>query len=151
MSETVMDWLDRVTSSWESDECLVFPYSVGSHGYGQFNNGSCRPSLAHRYICLKFHGIPSRPTMEAAHSCGNKTCVNPRHLRWASRSENEHDKRLHGRDNSGERHGMSKLEESAAIAIRNSANSHADIAKQFGVSLQCVKDIKGGRRWTHLT
>lgn len=151
MSETVMEWLDRKTSAWESDECLMFPYSIGSHGYGQFNDGSRRPSLAHRYVCLKFHGIPLRSAMHAAHSCGNKTCVNPRHIRWASRSENEGDKRRHGRDNAGQRHGMSKLTDDQVIAIRASTGFQKDIAKKFGVSLTTVSDIKRERRWTHLS
>lgn len=149
MIETVMDWLDRSTSAWESDECLLFPFSVGSHGYGQLNDGSRRPSLAHRYVCLKFHGLPVRSAMHAAHSCGNKICVNPRHIRWASRSENEGDKRRHGRDNAGQRHGMSKLTADEVVAIRNAPGFQKDIAERFGISRQHVSDIKGGRRWTN--
>jgi hypothetical protein len=151
VTETVMDWLDRSASSWDSEDCLVFPFSIGSHGYGQFNDGSRCPSLAHRYVCLKFHGIPSRSTMHAAHSCGNKTCVNPKHIRWASRSENEGDKKQHGRDNAGQRHGMSKLTAETVSAIRSAPGFQKDIAAQFGISRQHVSDIKGGRRWTHLT
>lgn len=33
---------------------------------------------------------------EAAHSCGNKTCINPRHLRWADHASNMEDAKAHG-------------------------------------------------------
>ena len=142
---TVREWLDRIP---EADECLPYPFSVGSHGYGQFSDGS-RKFLAHRYICTKFHG-PSRGR-HAAHSCGDKLCVNPRHIRWASRSENEKDKRLHGRDNGGTRHGLAKLTENEVAAIRSASGLHKDIAAVYGIARQTVGDIKGRRRWAHLS
>jgi hypothetical protein len=43
-------------------------------------------------------GPPPTPDHEAAHSCPdgeNSLCVNPTHLYWATREENEQDKRLY--------------------------------------------------------
>jgi hypothetical protein len=148
--ETVQDWLDSLAMNWGSDECLEFPFSVGSHGYGQVVVNQKR-RLAHRYICEKFNGLPPRANMDAAHSCGNKICVNGRHLRWASRSENEGDKKKHGRSNAGQRHGMSKLTADEVATIRNASGFQKDIAERFGISRQHVSDIKGGRRWTSQT
>jgi len=147
MSEVRL-WLDSMPAAWASDECLPFPFCIGKTGYGYFRFEG-RTQTAHRYVCAVHHGQPAS-NMDAAHSCGNKTCVNPRHLRWASRSENERDKRLHERDNRGERHGLSKLTAEQVLAIRNAQGFHREIAERFGISRQRVGEIKGGQEWTHL-
>ena len=147
MKLTAMQWLNFTALAWQGEDCLFFPYSIGSHGYGQFNDGTRRPALAHRYVCISTHGVPRYARMHAAHSCGNKTCVNPRHIRWATRSENERDKRGHGRDNAGERHGLSRLSLDEVEAIRSAPGLQKEVACKFGISHQHVSDIKGGRRW----
>lgn len=52
------------------------------------------PLLAHRVSLAVFKGAP-RPGEEAAHdpACPHKDCCEPAHLRWATRLENEADKR----------------------------------------------------------
>lgn len=53
------------------------------------------PLLAHRVALAVFKGAP-RPGEEAAHDperCPHKNCCEPAHLRWATRTENEADKR----------------------------------------------------------
>lgn len=152
MRETVKDWLDSLASNWGSDECLPFPFSVGSHGYGQFQSAEYgrKPVLAHRYMCQKFHGEAPDSTREAAHSCGNRLCVNPQHLRWATPKENQSDREAHGTTNKGERHGRAKLSLADVVAIRAAGGPQCDIAQQFGIKRQTVSDIKRGRRWTHL-
>lgn len=49
-----------------------------------------------RLICSWYHGDAPSPAHEAGHTCPlgeNSRCVNPRHLQWMSRTENEHYKR----------------------------------------------------------
>lgn len=51
--------------------------------------------FAHRVALAIWKGAP-RPGEEAAHDptcCPHKGCCEPAHLRWATRTENEHDKR----------------------------------------------------------
>lgn len=50
--------------------------------------------LAHRVALAVFKGAP-RPGEEAAHdpTCPHKNCCEASHLRWATRTENEADKR----------------------------------------------------------
>lgn len=144
-----VDWIHRVALAHQGNDCLIWPFSVGNHGYGQVRAGGTM-RLAHRVLCEAAHGKPPKPKMDAAHRCGNRLCVNPIHIRWASRGENETDKRMHGCDNRGQRHGRSKLSEADVIAIRASDALQRDLALKYGVARQTISDIKTGRRWSWL-
>jgi hypothetical protein len=143
---TLRKWIESVAMRWSSDECLRYPFHVGSHGYGMVCVGRSH-TTAHRLVCELAHGPPSNPKLHAAHSCGVKTCVNPRHVRWATKLENENDKLGHGTLTRGEKHGCSKLTADDVLAIRASTGSQREIAREFGVTQQTVSDIKRKRRW----
>jgi hypothetical protein len=78
-------------------------------------------------------------------------CVNPNHLRWATRKENEADKISHGTHNRGERHGQSKLTESMVLEILATKDlSHQIIASRYGVSRFAIDSIKNRKAWKHV-
>lgn len=62
---------------------------------------------AHRLMCVFVNGDCPPDKNEAAHSCGNRKCVNPAHLRWATYEENGADKIIHG-TNRGWKHPTEK-------------------------------------------
>jgi hypothetical protein len=108
------DFLRRLVGH-EGDECVLWPYGKASTGYGQTRlNGQA--VNAHRAMCVLAHGEPPNAEVEAAHRCGNRSCVNPNHLRWATRSENQMDRVEHGRSNRGGRHGLARLTDAEAQA-----------------------------------
>lgn len=84
------------------------------------------------------------------HSCDNPICVNPSHLFIGNQNTNMADKVEKGRQDRGETHGMHKLTEKQAIAIRQDPRKLKEIAKEFGVSIVTVSDIKRARSWSHL-
>lgn len=86
---------------------------------------------------------------EAAHSCAKILCINKRHLRWASRSENEFDKLVQGRPHGPrmEAHGHARLAQVQVLAIRESTAPQPIIAAKFGISQQSVSDIKLRKTW----
>lgn len=142
-------WADSVALCSTGDDCVIFPFPVGSHGYGEvINDGS--HVLMHRYVCEKATGTPPTPSHQAAHNCGNRLCGNPRHLRWATVAENAADKIMHGRHIRGEKHGKAKLTNADVIAIRRMPGRQSDIAKNFAIVQQTVSDIKLGKRWSWL-
>lgn len=81
----------------QGDDCLIWPFSRTTHGYGQFGYLG-ESHLAHRMMCELAHGPAPADKPQAAHSCGNghNGCCNPKHLSWKSNSENQRDRRAHG-------------------------------------------------------
>jgi hypothetical protein len=100
-------------------------------------------------MCFWAHGDAPVDRPHAAHSCGNPTCVNPAHLRWASPSENMMDRLVHGTDNRGENSANAKLTEAEVIEIRTMKGVHNSgvVARKFGVRAEAIQKIWRGDRW----
>lgn len=132
----------------ESDDCLLWPYSKDRGGYGcLYKDG--RVQGTHRVLCIDAHGEPPTPEHEAAHSCGNSLCCNPKHLSWKTPLENSSDKLLHGTHNRGERSGKSKLTEEQVREIKSLKGqiSGYRLSKKFGVRSGTIDAIFSGRSW----
>lgn len=131
----------------DTDDCVLWPFSFSSGGYGSYYKDG-KSTTAHRVVCEEAHGVSS---LDAAHNCGNRRCVNPRHLRWATAKSNHADKVLHGTAQRGEAHPNAKLTDEQVATIR--AIEHqtlSQIANQFGVAKSTVGQIRSGRGWSHV-
>lgn len=139
--------------NWSGEDCLLWPFSRMESGYGQGAWGGVR-MVASRAMCIAAHGEPPSKKHEAAHSCGKgrEGCVNPRHLYWATRSQNQMDRVQHGTSNRGERHGMAKLNAVDVIGIRQMEGvmSHRAISEYFGVSKSHVSKLIKRESWSWL-
>jgi HNH endonuclease len=135
----------------DTDDCIVWPFTKDPRGYGWISVGSSNSKWVHRWVCEQAHGAP-QGRMDAAHNCGNHSCINPRHLRWATRKDNEADKLLHGTQSRGERHGNHRLTEAEVkeIYALRGVVSGVEIAARYGVHKQTIYDIHTGRRWAWL-
>lgn len=147
-----LKWL-RANSTYEGKDCLIWPFAISKDtGYGlMVANGA--GSNAHRVMCEMAHGKSPYPDYDAAHSCRNRACCNPRHLRWASRSENMMDKVRDGTDNRGEKNHKAKLTEEDVRSIRSlrGRESQREIARRFRVDQSTVCYIQTGKDWNWLT
>lgn len=144
-----LEWLEARVA-YGGDDCLIWPFARRHKGYGVVRiNG--RAHGAHRWMCERRYGQPPAPEYEAAHSCGrgHEGCVNPRHLRWATSTENKADMLVHGTRRRGQQHGSAKLTEADIRRIRSlqGALTLAEIAAQFGVSPSAVSLIHLRRNW----
>ena len=142
-----LDFLLQAISR-ETDECILWPWGTQT-GYGSFFKDKKR-SLAHIFICRGVHGEPPSSKHEVAHSCGVRRCINKRHLRWATKSENMADKLIHGTHNRGERGGLTKLTKEQVIEIRTGKRRQTALAKEFGVTVATINDAKHYRTWSWL-
>src|SRR5687768_13870758 len=122
--------------SYEGDECLMWPYMVGSDGVGRMWFKG-KPRRVPRVICEAAHGPPPTPDHEAAHSCGkgHLACVTKGHLSWKTHVENIADKFIHGTIAKGERQGSAKLTEAdvRTILALKGIVAQRRIAARFGV------------------
>ena len=142
------NWVAAAIAS-DTDQCLLWPYATLRNGYGQFNTGTTSARV-HRYVCIAVHGEPPGVGMEAAHSCGNRACANPKHLRWATPKENHADQVTHGTINRGQRNGHAKLTPSIVRACRASSMTRTELARIFGVSVTTISHAIIGKTWSWL-
>lgn len=143
-------FLEDIVLKQESDDCLLWPHSAGSTGYGSIQIGD-RAWRVNRLVCERRCGPPPTPNSQAAHSCGQKLCCNPKHLRWASPSENQMDKWAHGTMVAGERHPGSRLTPPVVREIRALRGvSQRALAKRFGVSKSTIGRAQRGEFWGHV-
>lgn len=133
---------------YQGDDCLIWPMSRNRNGHGMTTRGNRRIELAHRIMCELVHGEPPEGH-EAAHSCGrgHEGCVNPRHLSWKTRAENQRDRYVHNRVPS--RVTKRKLTRADVARIREMVGktTNTEIARQFGITRGTVRQIIKGEIW----
>jgi hypothetical protein len=132
----------------ETDDCVIWPHGKVTGGYGLVVINGVR-HYVHVEACRRGNGPMPAPGMDAAHSCGVRACMNHRHLRWATRAENEADKQMHGTYHMrGPK--PSKLTDEQVDAIRLTYEpgvvTQRELADRYGVTEQYVGQIINGRK-----
>lgn len=154
MNGEAIAWL-KAHVGFSREECLPWPFARSNGGRGKIKIDG-REEGAHRAMCRLAHGNPERDELEAAHSCGkgHEGCVNPKHLRWATRQENVADKFTHGTTLRGEMSPGAKLTADDVMAIKSMAAnkfSQSEIATTYGIHQSMVSKILSGIAWSWLT
>ena len=134
------------------------PY-VGAKGYVYFNfylgggRGHTAPQTAHSLVAAAFLGPRPSEAHEVAHGDGSPSNNHWRNLRWATKKENAADRRLHGRDTIGERHGMASLREAQVLEVFTLAArglSQRAIGRRLGIHQKHVHRILHRKNWAHV-
>ena len=136
----------------KTDGCWLWTASTMNSGYGQFaHRGSMRQ--AHR-VSYELHVGPIPAGLSILHSCDNKRCVNPAHLRPGTHSENIKEAYARNRrakpNLSGERHPRASITMTDAIRMRDlrvAGMTVTAIARRYGVKRSLVSDVVTGRCW----
>lgn len=132
--------------------CWMWTASAMNSGYGQFgHNGTMRQ--AHR-VSYELHIGPIPSGRSILHSCDNKLCVNPAHLRPGTHSENIKEAYARNRrakpDVAGEKHPRASIKMVDAIRMRDlrtAGMTVTAIARRYGVKRSLVSDVVNGRCW----
>ncbi len=114
-------------------------------------NKTRRTYLVHELILRSFKRAKKEAEV-TRHLDGNKTNNFIENLCWGTRSENERDKKAHGRSNDGERNGMVKLRLKDVEEIKHLLKQgvrQSKIASRFGIAQCTVSDINTRRRWSN--
>lgn len=147
-----MPWIEE-HSTYEGDECLKWPYQRSDKGYAAVKrNGKQRAACP--VMCEIAHGPKPTPDHEAAHSCGkgHEGCINPKHLRWATHTENLADQLIHGTRIRGEMAYNAKLTEDDVRYIRAMRGkiSQSKLAASLGVKQVAVYKVQHRITWAHV-
>jgi hypothetical protein len=138
----------------ETDECVIWPHSRGTTGYGKMRAGDGGRHQSVPALALECRVGPRPPGMEAAHGpCHDRACMNYRHLSWKTRRENHADKRRDGTVQRGEQGTLAKLTDTQVVELRR---LHADgwtftaLGQRYGVHRRTVARAVRGASWGHL-
>lgn len=141
--------------------CWEWQGALQENGYGVFNTGRGKTESAHRYAYrLTFGHIPDG--MVIMHSCDNRRCVRPDHLKLGTYKENNHDAIDKGRmrysPRRGEGHPNSKLTEEQVRLMRSwwakrkqcTGVTLESLARYFGVGRGTVMKVVHHEAWQHV-
>ena len=135
----------------QTDDCIIWPFSIKPNGYGQLLFEG-KQSRAHRVALTLAKGPPPSSKHLATHLavvCHNRLCCNPRHLSWATPTQNCLDKHLDGTMPTGKaaQNHDTPIDEYLVLSIRGDNRSHSAIADDHGISKGAVGKIKRRERW----
>ena len=144
----------------EKEECWEWEGSKDKDGYGWFTKDT-KTISAHRYsLKLKLNNFDLPTEVQARHTCDNRGCVNPDHLKEGSAADNSADMVERNRQVCGEKQHSSVLTEEQAkeILIQYRADKQSGrlygslerLAKSYGVDKQVVSRLTAGKTWKHL-
>lgn len=139
------------------NECWEWQAKSRTSGYGFFSAGRKRRFLAHRLAWTIANGeIPKGEGHHGTvvmHTCDNRLCCNPRHLRLGSQTDNVRDMCDKGRNAAapslGSKHGNAKFTDQDVIDIRLSGKSDAELAEKYGVTSASVRYARLAG-WRHI-
>lgn len=138
---------------------ICISHAPGKRGYPRSGRGAKTRPL-HRLVYEFYNGKITKKLKQqkimVLHSCDNKMCINPKHLRLGTVvKDNAKDAKINNRIPRGENRSNAKLSRESIIIIRdmyeNQGLSQRDIAKFFEVSSGCISDIIRGKSWFHVT
>ena len=146
VGQRVPDFWKRVIRADNPNSCWGWTGPLRG-GYGLVGKIS-----AHRFsFQLHRHIIPNG--MSVLHSCDNKTCANPRHLRVGTQLDNMRDRSARGRAPCGENNNMTKLTPQQVLRIRELCKAnvrHKKVAAMFNIYHSTVAKIARRETWKHL-
>jgi hypothetical protein len=133
---------------WEW-QASTLPTGYGNVRVGSLRDGTRRIVRAHRMSWMLAHG-PIPEGMCVCHHCDNPKCVRPDHLFLGTLGDNTRDMfaKGRGRDSSGERSAMAKLQWADIREIRASDATARELAVRFEVTQQTIRMIRRGLAWT---
>tara|TARA_R110000823_G_C15848005_1_gene491873 strand:- start:332 stop:820 length:489 start_codon:yes stop_codon:yes gene_type:complete len=136
------------------DDCWGWKLCSNTQGYALFTAGG-KMHRAQRFAYT--HGVEPIPTKQRVTStCKDKQCCNLKHLYTASQYELLAEARERGTLSVGIMNKASKLQEADIVSIRaqykrgHNDTNYVGLAKQFEVTVGCIRDIVLGKTWKHI-
>ena len=135
------------------EDCWEWKGKIQSNGYGAFSSGrnygiSEKASRASWELTRGL--IPDN--LCVLHSCDNRRCCNPLHLRLGTHQENmvDRDQRRGTYQASGDKHGKSKLTSEMVRMIRLDLRTNRAIAREYGLTPSAISKVRLGHTWRRI-
>jgi DNA-binding MarR family transcriptional regulator len=136
----------------KSENCWEWTGSLGTSGYGTINVAGVNRAAHRISFIIENEEIPQG--LHILHSCDNRKCVRPDHLRTGTNEENHIEKVGKMRHSYGERHPKARLKEWQVIEIVKSYSPHkvtqSQLAEKYGTTRFNINCILRGKSWKHL-
>lgn len=138
----------KVALTADDERCWEWQHTTLESGYGQIvvNHVFQR---AHRVAWMLTHGRST--DLFILHSCDNRKCVNPRHLREGTNQDNMRDMVERGRSKAPRARQMNEETVRQVKEWFQQGVAVKDVAAQLGVSRSILTNIRTGRTWSHVT
>lgn len=159
LTEKQLKRLRRYLGGGPASQCWIWRGPLNKvTGYGRFAaaavNGVRVSGAAHRLAYeLLVHDpafVANRERYVICHSCDNRLCVNPNHLRIGSHADNVQDRVDRGRSANGEDNGRAKFTEPGVRLVKHCLGlgwQPADLARICGVDARAIRLIQEGKNW----
>jgi hypothetical protein len=137
-------------------DCWEWTAGRNSKGYGQcYFQG--KQQLTHR-VAYQIKNGPIPDNMMVIHSCDNRACCNPDHLRLGTNQDNMNDMKERGRSHlhgaKGILNPIAKLDDSAVLSIREiyatGQYTQKELEAAYGIDQTVISDIVRGIAWPHV-
>lgn len=137
----------------EENGCWIWQGQIDRHGYARMSVDN-KSVLVHRWAYSQWRG-QIQSNLMALHSCHNRDCVNPDHIRPGTAADNMKDCVAAGRAGKtrGERQWMAYLTEADVREIRRLRSEGVklqEIAERFGSTKSTIFGITKRTRWGHV-
>lgn len=162
-----------------TDDCIIY-HSLDNNGYGDVQyrvEGKKVHYRAHRASFELANNCTLQTSDVIMHSCDTPACINPRHLSKGTHADNQHDKVAKNRQAKGTSNGRylhgkyskfdpvrieppfeSLCRRSLSLEIVKALKSRIatggcklkDLADEFGIEYQTVRDISAGRTYKNI-
>jgi len=147
MNEAIIQRFMSEVAIGDWNECWLWTGPLDKDGYGERFKVAGEKYRPHRVSCEIAFGPSSLFTL---HSCENRACCNPAHLRWGTPMDNAVDRERAGHTRRGDAHGNRRLHSSQVAAIRE-RHRHGEptraLARAFGVSQTQMRRVVDGIAW----
>ncbi len=148
MNQSVDNLTTKFFSKVEKTEtCWFWKGNLDKDGYGRFCVGKHCCEHAHRF---SFELVNGKTELLVLHSCLNKNCVNPEHLKAGTAKENTADRLLDGTHQLGERNSSAKLTIIGVKCIRScylEGITLSQLGREFNVTKQTIFSIVNRKTW----